>query len=114
MSSETILAFRSIIALPVILLIAYQFEPEPDRAMIMSALPWLAINGLLLMGLSKIFWLESIHRISITKASAMAAFVPVFTLLFAYLTLNEIPTVTQITGIVPVLLGGLLITRNNN
>lgn len=111
-SSETILAFRSIIALPVLLFMACALEPEPDREMIMIALPWLAINGLLLMGLSKIFWLESIHRISITKASAMAAFVPVFTLLFAYLTLNEIPQITQIIGIVPILIGGLLITRN--
>ena len=111
-SSEIILAFRSIIALPVILFMAFILEPEPDREMIMIALPWLAINGLLLMGLSKIFWLESIHRISITKASAMAAFVPVFTLLFAYLALNEVPGITQIIGIFPVLIGGLLITRN--
>ena len=111
-SSKTLLAFRSIIALPVILLMAHLLEPEPDREMIMNALPWLAINGLLLMGLSKIFWLESIRRISITKASAMAALVPVFTLLFAYLTLNEVPGITQIIGIVPILLGGLLITHN--
>ncbi len=111
-SSETILAFRSIIALPVLLLLASLIEPVPKRHEIISALPYIAVSGLLLMGLSKMFWVESIHRISITKASAMAALIPVFTLLFAYLTLNEVPGNSQIAGVLPILLGGYLITRN--
>lgn len=110
-SSETILAFRSIVALPVLLLLAFLTEPIPSLPDLISALPYIALSGLLLMGLSKIFWVESIHRISITKASAMAALIPVFTLFFAYLTLNEIPDYSQFAGILPVLLGGYLITR---
>ena len=111
-SSETILAFRSIIALPVLLLLAILIEPIPKWHEIISALPYIAVSGLLLMGLSKMFWVEAIHRIAITKASAMAALIPVFTLLFAYLTLNEVPENSQIAGVLPVLLGGYLITRN--
>lgn len=111
-SSETVLAFRSLIALPVLLLIALMLEPTPERQKIINALPYLAISGLFIMGLSKILWVEAIHRISITKASAMAAFVPVFTLFFAYLILNEIPSGNQLLGILPVLLGGFLITRS--
>jgi len=110
-SSETILAFRSMAALPVLLLLAFLTEPIPSLPDLISALPYIAVSGLLLMGLSKIFWVESIHRISITKASAMAALTPVFTLFFAYLTLNEIPGYSQFAGILPVLLGGYLITR---
>ena len=110
-SSETILAFRSIIALPVLLLIAIAFEPVPEWDDMIQALPYIAVTGLLLMGLSKIFWVEAIHRISITKASAMLAFIPVFTLTFAYLTLNEEPGTSQIAGILPVLLGGYLISK---
>lgn len=110
-SSETILAFRSIIALPVLLLIAIVFEPLPEWDNMIRSLPYIAATGLLLMGLSKIFWVESIHRISITKASAMAALIPVFTLLFAYLTLNEVPENSQFAGIFPVLIGGYLISR---
>ncbi|MCP3852301.1 MAG: DMT family transporter [Gammaproteobacteria bacterium] len=110
-SSETILAFRSLAALPVLLLMAFLIEPLPSSSDLLSALPYIAASGVLLMGLSKIFWVESIHRISITKASAMAALIPVFTLLFAYLILNETPGYHQLTGIVPVLLGGYLITR---
>ena len=64
-----------------------------------------------MMGLSKIFWVEAIYRISITKASALAALIPVFTIIFAYFTLGETPTMTQLLGIIPVLGGGYLITR---
>ena len=110
-SSETILAFRSIIALPVLLIIAIVFEPVPEWDDIIHSLPYIATTGLLLMGMSKILWVESIHRISITKASAMAALIPVFTLLFAFLTLNEVPENSQLAGIFPVLIGGYLISR---
>ncbi len=112
-SSETILAFRSIVALPLILIIAILLEPVPEWEDIISALPYIATSGLLLMGLSKIFWVESIHRISITKASAMAALIPVFTLLFAYLSLNEVPGNSQLVGIFPILVGGYLISRQS-
>lgn len=110
-SSETVLTFRTLVALPVLIILAIIFEPIPEIEQLVSALPYIAISGLLIMGLSKIFWVEAIHRISITKASAMAAFVPVFTLLFAYLVLNEIPDIQQMIGILPVLVGGFFITR---
>lgn len=110
-SSETILAFRSIIAIPFLFLLAWMLEPEPSLLKLQNALVFIAMSGLLMMGLSKIFWVEAIHRISITKASALAALIPVFTIIFAYFTLNEIPTTTQFLGVIPVLAGGFLITR---
>jgi drug/metabolite transporter (DMT)-like permease len=48
---------------------------------------------------------------SITKLSAMLALMPVFTLFFAYIYLDEIPEFRQLLGIVPVLVGGYLITK---
>ena len=111
LSSETVLTFRSLIALPVLFSLALMFEITPQWHQIFSALPYLALSGLFIMGLSKIFWVEAIHRISITKASAMAAFLPVFTLIFAYFVLNEVPSTKQLLGIIPVLAGGFLITR---
>ncbi len=110
-SSEIILAFRSMAAIPFLLLLAWFLEPEPELQNIARALVFMAISGLFMMGLSKIFWVEAIHRISITKASALAALIPVFTIIFAYFTLDEIPTSTQMLGIIPVLAGGFLITR---
>ncbi len=56
-------------------------------------------------------WIEALHRISITKVSAMMGLVPMMTLFFAYLYLNEIPELHQILGIIPILVGGYLLTK---
>lgn len=60
---------------------------------------------------SKLMWIEALHRISITKLSAMFALVPMMTLIFAYFFLDEVPQFRQVLGIVPILLGGYLLTR---
>ena len=113
-SSETILAFRTLVALPVLFGLAAILEPIPKIHQVLNALPWLAVSGLFIMGVSKIFWVETIHRISITKASAMGALIPVFTLLFAFLVLGEVPDFQQRLGIFPVLIGSFLITRRRD
>lgn len=110
-SSETILAFRSLFALPFLFGIAYFAEPLPPLLQLQEALIYLFVNGVFIMGLSKIFWVEALHRMSITKTSAMVALIPLFTLLFAYFTLNEVPTLQQFIGILPIIIGGFLITR---
>jgi drug/metabolite transporter (DMT)-like permease len=110
-SSETILAFRNIFALPAIFLLAYLSEPLPTSENLVKASPYILAIGLLVFGLSKVLWLEALHRISITKVSAMMALPPIFTLIFAYYVLNELPELRQILGVIPILFGGYLITR---
>ncbi len=110
-SSESILAFRNIVALPVLLLIAYLSEPLPTTENLLKALPYILAIGVLVFGLSKVLWIEALHRISITKISAMLALSPLFTLLFAYFALNEVPGLRQLLGMIPILIGGYLITR---
>ncbi|WP_201352799.1 DMT family transporter [Hydrogenimonas urashimensis] len=109
--SETVLLFRYLFALPLLFLFAHLFEPEPTISQIRSALPWIVLSGLLVMGVAKILWVEALHRISITKLSAMTALIPLFTLVFAYLFLGEVPTCRQLLGVPFILLGGILITR---
>jgi len=110
-SSETILAFRNIVALPVLFGIAFIAEPFPSQENLIAALPYILAIGFLVLGLSKVLYIEALHRISITKVSAMLALIPLFTLIFAYFTLNEIPELRQILGIIPILIGGYLITK---
>jgi len=110
-SSETILAFRNIVALPILFMIAYLAEPLPSVENLMKAAPYVLGIGVLILGLSKILWIEALHRISITKISAMLAVVPLFTLIIAYFILNETPDLRQILGIAPILIGGYLITK---
>ncbi|WP_345974643.1 DMT family transporter [Sulfurimonas sp. HSL3-7] len=110
-SSETILAFRNVIALPAVFALAYLFEPLPTQENLVKAAPYILIIGFLVFGLAKVLWIEALHRISITKVSAMLALPPLFTLVFAYFTLDEVPGIRQMLGIIPILIGGYLITR---
>ena len=110
-SSESILAFRNIIALPILLFIAYLSEPAPTIEKLIEATPYILAIGILVLGLSKVLYIEALHRISITKVSAMLALSPLFTLTFAYFALNEVPDLRQILGVIPILIGGYLITK---
>jgi len=110
-SSETILGFRTLVALPVIGIFAWVFEPNINYHDMMKALPYVLLIGFLIFGLSKIFWMEALHRVDITKLSAMLAIIPMMTLFFAYLYLREVPEIRQLLGIVPVLVGGYLLTK---
>ncbi len=110
-STETILGFRTLVGLPFIALMAWAFEPAVSYEALVSALPSLLFIGILIYVVSKIMWIEALHRTSITKLSAMLGLVPMMTLIFAYFYLNEIPELRQVLGIIPVLVGGYLITK---
>ncbi|CAA6799151.1 MAG: EamA family transporter [uncultured Sulfurovum sp.] len=110
-SAETILGFRTIVGLPFVALLAYLFEPAVTLDNFMLALPYIFIIATAVFVASKIMWIEALNRISITKLSAMLAVLPVMTLFFAYLYLDEVPTTAQMIGIVPVIIGGYLITK---
>lgn len=111
--SETILLVRNIIGVPVIVLMAVIFEPSLQWQSLTDVWYWLLISGILLFGLSKIFWIEALSSISITKATALTSLDPLFTLYLAWLILDEQFGLIQWAGIVPILLGGFFITRNN-
>ena len=110
-SAVTILAYRNIVALPFLFLLGGIFEPIPTSENFFRALPYLIGIALLVYVLAKILWIEALHRIGITKLSAMIAFMPVFTLFFAYGILGEIPSLREMIGICPVLVGAWIITR---
>jgi len=110
-SALTILTFRNLAALPVLFGAALLFEGLPTFEALLKVLPAIAAVALLVYVLAKILWIEALHRIGITKLSAMIAFMPLFTLIFAYPTLGEIPTLRQMLGTLPILLGAYLITR---
>lgn len=107
----TILTYRNIVALPFLFALAWAFEHIPTPERFMAALPYLVSVALLVYVLSKILWIEALHRIGITKLSAMIAFMPIFTLVFAFFILGELPSLREVLGIFPVLAGAYLITR---
>jgi len=110
-SAETILGFRTVVGLPVVTLLAYMLEPAVSDEAFVSALPYLFLIAIGVHVISKIMWIEALNRIAITKLSAMLALLPMMTLFFAYIYLDEVPEFRQLLGIVPVLVGGYFITR---
>ena len=111
-SSETILTFRTVVGLPFIAALAWYFEPSVSQENLLKALPYLLVIGVAVYVVSKIMWIEALHRISITKVSAMMGIVPLLTVTFAFLFLNETPDLRQIVGIIPILIGGYLLTKS--
>ena len=110
-SAETILGFRTVVGFPFVALLAYFLEPAVSYENFMSALPYMFLIATGIYVAAKIMWIEALNRMSITKLSAMLALLPVMTLFFAYIYLDEVPEFRQIMGIIPVLVGGYLITK---
>lgn len=110
MSSETMMFTRSFLAFPIIFLLAYLLGDSISLASFRAAWIAVAVNGLLLLGLSKIFWIEGIHRISVTKAVAMGGFIPLLTLFLAWLILGRAPTIFQLSAFLPLFFGLMLLT----
>lgn len=109
-SSETIMCVRAIVVVPVVLVMALVAGEQVSFAQVRASLPFLVVNGVLLFGLSKIFWIEGIHRIGVTKANALSSFSPLFTILFAWLFLHNIPTPWQLFSLIPLAIGTILLS----
>ncbi|MFH1444623.1 MAG: DMT family transporter [Candidatus Peregrinibacteria bacterium] len=110
-TTNVIMFLRSIIGGTFLLLLAFWLESTPTQRDFFGALNVLLINGVLLLGLSKILWMEGIHRIPITKAISIASITPLLTLLVAWLVLYETPSALQISALVPIAVGMVLLTK---
>ena len=111
-STETILFLRSIVATPFLFLLVYVFGQGFHIYQIKESIWFLIFNGVIIFGFSKMFWIEGIHRISVTKANALSSLAPLFTLFVAWLWLHQIPTIWQVASLVPFFFGVLLLTNN--
>jgi drug/metabolite transporter (DMT)-like permease len=110
-SSKTILAFRNIVALPFVFGLAFYMENIPSMEDIAEVWVYIFLNGLLIFVFSKVLFVEALNLISITKLFALLSFIPLFTLVFAYFMLNEAITLVQFLGILPIIMGSYLITK---
>ena len=109
-SSETAMFLRSILSTCAVAALALAFGQHLALHGGSKVLIFLLINGVVLTGVSKLFFLEGIHRISVTKAILLHNLTPLLTLLFAWLILSQAPTVWQLASLVPFFFGVLLLT----
>lgn len=108
-SAEYHLFVRDLTATVIIIPLAYLIEGEISMSQINASLFFIIINGLILLGVAKIFWVEAIHRIPVAKAISFGPIAPAITLTFAYFILGETPTLWQFAGLIPIAFGALLI-----
>jgi drug/metabolite transporter (DMT)-like permease len=109
-SSESIMFVRSSVSAIVVLLLAFVFHSGTTNHLEKNALVFFAINGVVLLGVSKIMWIESIHRISVVKANALGSISPLLTILFAWLLLKTPPTSWQLLSFFPMAIGVFLLS----
>ncbi len=109
-SSETILFARSILTFPIVFGLSAILGQHTSFADVRSSLLFLLINGAIIFGVSKIMWLEGIHRIAVTKALALSSVSPLFTLIFAWLLLHQTPNAWQLASLIPMVFGVFLLT----
>ncbi len=110
-TAEEIMFWRSMISGCVLLVLACGFESWPSGAGLCDSFWYLAVNGVLIFGLSKILWIEGIHLIPITIAISLLSVSPVFTLAAAYFALEEPVTVFQVCGLPFLGAGVIMLTK---
>src|SRR3989344_4296734 len=105
------LFFRSVVSGSVVLFFVY-FTSGPSIFSGAKGAFWvLLLNGVLVLGLGKVLWVEGIHRISVTKANALSMISPLLTLIYAWVLLNQSPTIWQLSAFVPLFFGTILLSR---
>ena len=109
-SGSFLLFIRSFISSIFLSLFALFLEEVPSTFEMINILPLLLFNGFAVFGFSKLLWVEGIHRISVQKATAINAVTPLFTMVFAYFFLAEVPSFWQILGFIPIAGGIFLLT----
>jgi len=104
-SSETILFVRSLVSGIFVLMLAWLTHASFSYSAIQNASLILLINGVVILGFSKMLWIEGIHRISVMKANALNSTVPLITLLFSWVLLHKQTTIYQMLSFIPVFFG---------
>lgn len=112
-SSESIMFVRSLVSSIVFILIVYISKESFSYLSLKDSFIFILINGVFILGLSKILWIEGIHRISVTKSNALSGLSPLITLLFAWIILRNPLTVWQVLSFVPMFLGVLFLSMNS-
>lgn len=109
-SGEMIFFIRTVCATPCLFLLAWLFGEHAFFQGLANSFLYLVFIGVVLLGIQKLLWIESIHRISVTKALSLHNITPLVTLFFAWLILSQKPTFFQLASFIPLALGMYLLT----
>lgn len=109
-SSVNILFWRNFFALPLMAAAIFGFNEHFSGTDLRISWPYILFNGAALLGVSKILWVESIHRQSVTKSNALGSWTPALTMLLSFWFLGIRPQPWQFFAFLPIAFGVLLLT----
>ncbi len=110
-SGETIMFLRNTFATLVFLVLAFLFKQTTLSGPLTSTvIIALFANAVLIFGISKLFFIEAIHRLTVTRVIAISSLAPFITLFVAWWFLQIKPEPIQFLALLPLALGVLLLT----
>ncbi|MCX6732700.1 MAG: DMT family transporter [Candidatus Roizmanbacteria bacterium] len=110
-NTETIMFVRGFVGSCSIFILSFLFHAASPLPQVLHSLSYLITNGVFILGLSTMLWVEGIHRIPVTKANALSSLGPLITLLFAWVIFKTSPTSWQLISFIPMFIGVLLISK---
>lgn len=112
-SAETLLFVRIFISSIVLFILSAWTETSPSATALINQFPIIMFMGVIILGVAKLLWIESIHRIPVAKSVSINAVSPALTLAAAFFMLHEVPNWWQILGFIPMLIGAYLILNKD-
>jgi drug/metabolite transporter (DMT)-like permease len=111
LSAPMLLLVRNVVSSIVLCCIAWMVDGVPSVQRIAAALPVLLFTGIVLLGLSKILWMESMKRLQIALCTSIGSVAPVVTLIAGVLVLGEPMRLYHILSLPLVLIGIRMVLR---
>lgn len=105
-SPENLLALRYLFSGTFLLLMSFIFE-DSDKMIpsLTNFWPYVALNGILFLGLVNTLWYKGLKKLPISKAVFLLMTYPIFSLIFLVLFYQEIPNNFQIIGVLVIVAG---------
>lgn len=105
-SAENLLIIRYFIGGLVLFIMSVSMEDSTEIIpSIINYWPYIALNGVLLLGLVNILWYEGLKRLQVSKAVFLLMTYPIFSLLFLSVFYDEKPNIFQMVGVSIIVLG---------
>lgn len=107
-----ILAFRNLVGGIILLAVAGMLEDF--QAVSSENILFIVVFSLLFFGLGKVFWQLALHRLDLSKVTALGLSAPVVSIFIAFLWLGEVPSKHEWLSILVMALGVLCLLKTKS
>jgi drug/metabolite transporter (DMT)-like permease len=105
-SPENLLALRYLFSGIFLLLMSFAFEDSSKMLpSLLNFWPYVAVNGILFLGLVNSLWYKGLKKLPISKAVFLLMTYPIFSLIFLVVFYKEIPNLFQVIGVLIIVSG---------